>query len=180
MLEILYGSRKSCSLDDARVVFWAFAGFCWDDDRLSTSEQESKKYKSAYRCIMSMRPQPMVVVRDVEACSKWFQQVLGLRSGHGGTEYEMLMDPTDGSMVTQLHKWDVHDHPHLGNEQDMSRGNGILLWYTTDDFEALVARVKEAKAKILDGPLYNPNGRQEEIWLEGPEGYKVVVAGSRK
>lgn len=39
-----------------------------------------------------MRPQPMVVLADVEAGSKWFQDVLGLRSGHGGPEYEMLMD----------------------------------------------------------------------------------------
>ncbi|TFH26888.1 MAG: hypothetical protein E4H00_10060 [Myxococcales bacterium] len=32
---------------------------------------------------------------------------------------------------------------------------------------------------VLDGPLYNTNGGQHEIWLEGPEGYRVVVAGPR-
>lgn len=124
-----------------------------------------------------MRPQPMIVVCDVEAASKWFQDVLGLSSGHGGDEYEMLMDRDE--MVAQLHRWDAHEHPHLGNVADASRGNGVLLWFVTDDFDALVAWVEKAKAKVLDGPLYNPNGRQHEIWLQGPEGYRVVVAGPR-
>jgi len=124
-----------------------------------------------------MKPQPMIVVRDVEACSKWFQNVLGLRSAHGGSEYEMLMDGDE--LVVQLHLWDTHEHQHLGNEADPSRGNGVLLWFATDDFDGLVERVEAAKAKVLDGPLYNPNGRQHEVWLEGPEGYRVVVAGPR-
>ena len=119
----------------------------------------------------------MIVLRDVEAGSAWFQAVLGLRSGHGGPEYEMLMDGDE--LVAQLHLWDAHEHPHLGDEADPSRGNGLLLWFATDDFDALVARVESAGAKVLDGPLYNPNGRQHEVWLEGPEGYRVVVAGPR-
>lgn len=124
-----------------------------------------------------MQPQPMIVVGDVKASSGWFQTVLGLRSGHGGEEYEMLMD--GDAIALQLHGWDAHEHPHLGNEGDPSRGNGVLLWFATDDFDALVGRVEEAKVTVLDGPLYNPNGRQHEIWLEGPEGYRVVVAGPR-
>lgn len=124
-----------------------------------------------------MRPQPMIVVRDVEKSSKWFCEVLGLSSGHGGEEYEMLMD--GGAMVAQLHRWDAHEHLHLGDESNPSRGNGVLLWFATDDFDGLMARVEQTKAKVLDGPLYNPNGRQQELWLEGPEGYRIVVAGQR-
>ena len=124
-----------------------------------------------------MRPQPMIVVRDVATCSRWFREILGLSSGHGGDEYEMLMD--GDTMVAQLHRWDAHEHPHLGDESDPSRGNGVLLWFATDAFDALVERVEQTGAKVLDGPLDNPNGRQHEIWLEGPEGYRVVVAGPR-
>ena len=124
-----------------------------------------------------MRPQPMIVTRDISTCSKWFQDVLGLSSGHGGDEYEMLMD--GDVMVAQLHRWEAHEHPHLGDESNPSRGNGVLLWFATDNFDALVARVQRSGAKVLDGPLFNPNGRQHEIWLEGPEGYRVVVAGPR-
>lgn len=124
-----------------------------------------------------MRPQPMVVVADVQGASTWFQEVLGLRSAHGGPEYEMLMDGEE--MVLQLHRWEADEHPHLGAQTDPSRGNGLLLWFSTDDFEALVERASNARTKIIDGPLYNANGRQRELWLEGPEGYRVVVAGPR-
>lgn len=119
----------------------------------------------------------MIAVGDVAASSLWFQQVLGLRSAHGGDEYEMLMN--GDRLVLQLHHWDAHEHPHLGDESVPSRGNGVLLWFATDDLDALVQRVAVAGAKILDGPLYNPNARQHEIWLEGPDGYRVVVAGPR-
>lgn len=125
-----------------------------------------------------MRPQTMVVVSDVAKASTWFQNVLGLTSAHGGDEYEMLMN--DGELVLQLHGWDVHDHPYLGDPNDASRGNGILLWFATDDFDATLSRVESASAKVLDGPLFNPNGRQHEIWMEGPDGYRVVVAGPRE
>jgi len=125
-----------------------------------------------------MQPQPMIVVHDVASCSQWFQDVLGLRSGHGGDAYEMLMD--GDVLVAQLHHWDTHEHPFLGDANDPSRGNGVLLWFATDDFDGLMGRVEKAKAKVLDGPLYNPNGRQDEVWLEGPEGYRVVVACPRE
>ena len=32
-----------------------------------------------------MRPQPMIVVNDVQASSRWYQRLLNLDSGHGGT-----------------------------------------------------------------------------------------------
>lgn len=122
-----------------------------------------------------MQPQPMVVLADVESGSRWFQEVLGLSSGHGGPEYEMLMD---GEMLAvQLHAWEADEHPHLGDPADPSRGNGVLLWFATDDFESVMRRVRSSGNVILDGPLVNPNSRQREIWLRGPEGYVVVVAG---
>ncbi len=125
-----------------------------------------------------MRPQPMLVVADVEAASAWFQNVLGLSSGHGGSEYEMLMDNSD--LVVQLHRWDAAEHPNLGDPEDPSRGNGVVVWFETDAFEEAVERVEEMGAEILEGPLFNPNAQQHEIWLSGPDGFVVVVAGSRR
>ena len=123
-----------------------------------------------------MRPQPMIVLHDVEAGSRWFQGVLGLASGHGGTEYEMLMD--GGDLVAQLDRWEADEHPHLGDPDDPSRGNGILLWFATDDFDAVAGRVGDHGVEILDGPLVNPNSRQREMWVRGPEGYTVVIGGA--
>jgi predicted enzyme related to lactoylglutathione lyase len=117
----------------------------------------------------------MVVVADVEAASRWFQEVLGLRSGHGGTEYEMLMDGSE--VVVQLHQWEADEHPHLGDPDDASRGNGVLLWFATDDVDGVIRRVEETGTLVLDGPLVNPNSGQREIWIRGPEGCVVVAAG---
>jgi hypothetical protein len=120
----------------------------------------------------------MIALTDVAAGSQWFQDVLGLASGHGGADYEMLMDGDE--MVAQLHHWHVDEHPHLGDADDPSRGNGVLLWFATDDFDAVLSRVASTAAEILEGPLLNENAWQREIWLRGPEGYKVVVAGPRE
>jgi hypothetical protein len=122
-----------------------------------------------------MQPQPLIALADVAEGSLWFQNVLGLTSGHGGPQYEMLMD--GDAIVAQLHNWEAHEHPHMGSPSDPSRGNGVLLWYTTDDFDAAMARVDDNNADVLDGPLVNPNSRMCEVWLRGPEGYVVVVAG---
>ena len=55
------------------------------------------------------RSQTMIAVRDVEASSRWYQDLLGLRSDHGGTEYERLL--ADGDLVLQLHNiWTEHHH----------------------------------------------------------------------
>jgi catechol 2,3-dioxygenase-like lactoylglutathione lyase family enzyme len=117
----------------------------------------------------------MVVVRDVRTASQWFQDVLGLTTGHGGDEYEMLLD--GGELVLQLHRWEAHEHPLMGDTGDPSRGNGILLWFSTDDVDAVVGRARSASAHVIDGPLENPNSHLREIWLRHPDGYVVVVAG---
>ncbi|MGD9704535.1 MAG: VOC family protein [Acidimicrobiia bacterium] len=122
-----------------------------------------------------IRAQPMLVVRDVETASQWFCSVLGLQSGHGGPDYEMLMDGSE--VVAQLHRWEADEHPHLGDPDDPSRGNGVLVWFAVDDFDAVVRRVEETATVVLDGPLVNPNSRQREVWVRGPEGFVVVAAG---
>lgn len=123
-----------------------------------------------------IRSQPMIVLDDVDAASRWFQEVLGLVSGHGGNEYEMLMDGSE--LVAQLHQWEADEHPHLGDRGEPSRGNGVLLWFWTDDFDGILHRVEKTETVVLDGPLLNPNSGQREVWIRGPEGFVVVAAGS--
>ena len=118
----------------------------------------------------------MIVLKDVEAGSTWFQSVLGLQSAHGGPHYEMLMH--DGELVLQLHHWDIEDHPLFG-DPDGPTGNGSLLWFATDDWDALLSRVEKTRTTVLEGPLFNQNASHNEVWLEGPDGYVVVVNGPR-
>lgn len=122
-----------------------------------------------------MRPQPMIVVRNVPASSAWYQRVLGANGGHGGEEYEMIM--VDGRMILQLHKWEAHEHPFMGRPPQESDGNGALLWFQADRFDEAWARIAASGAKVLEGPLLNPNAQHREVWLCDPDGYTVVVCG---
>ena len=91
-----------------------------------------------------MTPQPLITVHDVEASSLWYQSVLGLQSRHGGAEYARLFHGE--RMVLQLHHWDAHEHPHLGNAKLKSRGNGCLLWFECEQVEVAYQRALAAQA----------------------------------
>jgi len=124
-----------------------------------------------------MKPQPLIAVRDVEASGRWYQQLLGCKSGHGGPEYEQLVDGR-GDMIMQLHAWDAHEHPHLGDPAVRPYGNGVLLWFQVDDFTDAVGRARALGAEILEGPKVNPNASHREVWLRDRDGYVVVLAGA--
>ena len=128
-----------------------------------------------------MRPQPLIAVSDVEATSRWYQRLLGLHSDHGGPEYERLVD--GDRLIMQLHQWTVeHDHGAIGDPALRPYGNGVLLWFEVDDFDAAVARADELAAEVVLPPHRNPPEGQtggpahREIWLRDPNGYSVVIA----
>jgi catechol 2,3-dioxygenase-like lactoylglutathione lyase family enzyme len=122
-----------------------------------------------------MRPQPLIAVADVEASSRWYQAVLGARSGHGGTEYERIL--VGDELVLQLHDWDVdHHHRGMGDPGDRPYGNGVLLWFETDDFDAAVGRARRLGAEIVQEPHVNPNARHRECWVRDLDGYVVVLS----
>jgi catechol 2,3-dioxygenase-like lactoylglutathione lyase family enzyme len=128
-----------------------------------------------------MRPQPLLAVSNVEATSRWYQHLLGCESAHGGPEYERLV--VDDELVLQLHAWNVeHHHGAVGDPDARPYGNGVLLWFEVDDFDAAVKRSGELEAEIVLAPHRNPpegepgGPAHREIWLRDPNGYAVVLA----
>jgi catechol 2,3-dioxygenase-like lactoylglutathione lyase family enzyme len=127
-----------------------------------------------------VRPQPLISVTDVERSSRWYQQLLGCQSGHGGDEYERLMDGE--TLVMQLHRFEVeHHHGRIGDPDARPYGNGLALWFETDDFDAAVARAGAIGADVDRPPHRNPpdgpgGPAHREIWLRDPDGYVVVLA----
>ena len=122
-----------------------------------------------------MRPQPLIAVHDVEASSLWYQRLLSCQSTHGGKDYERLV--SGGELILQLHHWDAHEHPHMGEPESKPYGNGVLLWFQTDDFDATIERARGLHADILEEPHVNPNAQHRECWIRDPDGYVVVLAG---
>ena len=113
-------------------------------------------------------------MHDIPASREWYENVLGLSSGHDGDEYERMM--WSDRLLLQLHRWDTHEHSHLG-DPSIPIGNGAILWFQTEQFDEIIARVKTYSTKVLEGPHINPNANHREIWLRNPDGYTVVVAG---
>ena len=128
-----------------------------------------------------VQPQTLLSVADVEASSRWYQQLLGLRSGHGGPDYERLL--SNEVLVLQLHQWETeHDHGHIGDPA-LPRGNGVLVWFgEVADFDAVVQRATQLGAPVVMSPHRNPPEGQgngpghREIWIKDLDGYTVVVA----
>ncbi len=128
-----------------------------------------------------MRPQPLIAVADVEAASAFYQQLLGAKSAHGGPHYERLVD-RDGRLIIQLHTWEqVHDHAPIGDPAAKPYGNGVLLWFEVDDFDAAVQRATALGVEVVMPPHRNPpegpgGPAHREIWLRDRDGYAVVLA----
>ena len=126
-----------------------------------------------------MRPQPLICARDVEASSRWYQRLLDCKSNHGGPNYERLV--SDGRLVLQLHRWDVeHHHGRIGDPK-LTVGNGVLLWFEVEGFDAADARATAVKAELVLPRHRNPpdgdgGPNHWEIWLRDPDGYTVVLA----
>jgi hypothetical protein len=130
-------------------------------------------------CEQAMRPQPLIAVSDVEASSRWYQYLLGCTSAHGGREYERL--EADGRLILQLHHWNVdHHHGPIG-DPDQPHGNGVLLWFEIDDFDAAMERVAQLQPPIVIPRHRNPpdgdgGPNHWECWLSDLDGYTVVLA----
>jgi catechol 2,3-dioxygenase-like lactoylglutathione lyase family enzyme len=127
-----------------------------------------------------MRPQPLIAVTDVERSRNWYQRLLGCQSNHGGAVYEQLV--ANGQLILQLHSFEAqHHHGAIGSRDDKPYGDGVLLWFEVEDFDAVVERAKELGAEIVLPRHRNPPDGQGgpnhwECWLKDPDGYIVVVA----
>jgi hypothetical protein len=83
---------------------------------------------------------------------------------------------SDG-LILQLHDWHVdHGHGKIGDPETKPYGNGVLLWFEIDDFDAAVARARGLNAEIVRDVHLNPGPQHRELWLRDPDGYLVVLA----
>ena len=108
--------------------------------------------------------------------------LLGCASNHGGSSYEQLV--SNGRLILQLHCFNVdHHHGPIGNRDDRPYGNGVLLWFDVDDFDAVLGRSAEMNVDIVMPRHRNPPDGEGgpnhwECWMRDPDGYIVVVASS--
>lgn len=121
-----------------------------------------------------MRTDTMLFAKDVAATSQWYQDFLGMQSGHGGSEFEMLMD--GDTLLLELHEADA-DHDH-GVATDSPLGNGVLVFVHVDDPHAARTRAEELDIEVVSDLQYNPQARLTEFTVRDPNGYAICVCKS--
>ena len=145
-----------------------------------------------------MRPQPMIVVNDVPASSRWYQSLLNVKSGHGGDEYEQLVRE-DGTLILQLHEGD--DTPaavqvavrDTKGEAPSSFRSGLAvqrdggIWRS---FEPPVSAWKRVKGQVTYEHLepdaiyrvfvYRPTGAFPGTWTHGLSAPFAAATGTRE
>lgn len=124
---------------------------------------------------IAVAAQPLLAVRDVQAASRWYQNVLGAESGHGGDEYERIV--IDDRIVLQLHAIEEAHHHGGFAKLDVPLGNGVAVWFEVAELDAAIGRIRKVGATIVTDVHVNPNAGHREIWLRDLDGYLVVLAG---
>ena len=121
---------------------------------------------------------PIIAVKDVEASSKWYQEIFGFRRTHGGNDFAVLVSE-DNEIVLALHKWGEHQHPTMTN-QNLPIGNGVILYFRTKAMHQIRKNVSNFQDVVEEEIHLNPNSLQMEFSMRDPDGYYLIVSDFHK
>jgi catechol 2,3-dioxygenase-like lactoylglutathione lyase family enzyme len=118
----------------------------------------------------------IIGVRDVPGSFKWYQSLFGQPKTSPAHDYFGQILDTDGTVLLCLHQWGAHGHPSLRSPDEASPGNGLLLFFRVDDFDAALKRARTLVARFEEEPHTNPNTETREFSLKDPDGYYVTIS----
>ena len=118
----------------------------------------------------------IIGVKDVASSFKWYQSLLALPETNPAHDYWGQILDTDGTVLLCLHAWGAHDHPSLMSADLATPGNGLLLFFRVDNYDASLAAARELVAKLEEEPNLNPSTETVEFSLRDPDGYYVTIS----
>jgi catechol 2,3-dioxygenase-like lactoylglutathione lyase family enzyme len=118
----------------------------------------------------------IIGVRDVRSSCDWYQSLLGLPKTAPAHDYFGQLLDSDGTVLLCLHEWGAHEHPTLTTPDLAQPGNGLLLFFRVDDFDAALSSARTIVARLEEEPHLNPNTGTMEFALRDPDGYYVMVS----
>jgi len=118
----------------------------------------------------------IIGVLDVPDSIKWYQTLLGQPETTPGHDYFGQILDSDGTVLLCLHEWGAHEHPSLMTPDEASPGNGLLLFFRVDDFDAALERARALVSRFEEEPHENPNTQTREFTLRDPDGYYVTIS----
>jgi catechol 2,3-dioxygenase-like lactoylglutathione lyase family enzyme len=115
-------------------------------------------------------------VADVARSCSWYQSLLGLpEEPPAHDDFGQILD-SDGTVLVCLHQWGAHEHPSLTTPEHAQPGNGLLVFFRVDDFDAALPRARALVAELDEEPHVNPNTGTREFSLRDPDGYYVTIS----
>jgi hypothetical protein len=120
------------------------------------------------------RLETIIAVKDVAKSSKWYQDLLNLKSNHGGDSFEMLANENE-TVIVCLHKWDEHDHPTM-KDQSIAVGNGLILYFRVSDLNEVWERATKLSLDYEQEPHLNENSGQQQFSLRDLDGYYLMIS----
>ena len=118
----------------------------------------------------------IIGVADVPKSFAWYQTLFG--QDHAELfhpDFAQVLDD-DGTVLLCLHEWAVEDHPSLSSPDDGTPGNGLLLFFRVDDYDAALERARALVPRFEQEPSVNPNTRTREFSVRDPDGYFVTIS----
>ena len=102
--------------------------------------------------------------------------MLGIAQSPPAHNYFAQIVDSDGTVLLCLHEWGAHDHPSLTSPDRAEPGNGLLLFFRVDDFDAALPRARELVGSLEEEPHLNPATGTLEFSLRDPDGYFVTLS----
>lgn len=118
----------------------------------------------------------IIGVADVARSYSWYQSLFGQAATAPAHEYFGQILDEDGTVLICLHQWGSHEHPTLASPELARPGNGLLLFFRVDDFDAALLRARALVSRLEEEPGVNPNTGTQEFALRDPDGYYVMVS----
>lgn len=118
----------------------------------------------------------IIGVTDVPRSFRWYQALLGRPGTSPAHDYFGQILDADGTVLLCLHEWGAHEHPSLASPELAAPGNGLLLFFRVDDFDAALAGARSLVTRLEEEPHVNPNTRTREFSLRDPDGYYVSIS----
>jgi len=96
----------------------------------------------------------------------------------GGNEFAVLVSQDDEILLC-LHKWGEHHHPTMTNP-GITPGNGLILYFRTEDMNALRQNVEKLGGIVEEDIHLNSNSLKKEFSVRDPDGYYLTITEFHK
>jgi catechol 2,3-dioxygenase-like lactoylglutathione lyase family enzyme len=117
----------------------------------------------------------IIGVADVASSLRWYQSLFGQPQAEPAHDDFGQITDTDRTVLLGLHQWGAHDHPPLISPDRGGTGNGLLLFFRVDDFDATLTRTR-GLSRLEEEPHLNSHTGTREFAIIDPDGYYVMVS----